>query len=135
MAKHNGEGGGVTPVALMKSSPRTDRTSAIIAIGRILDEFRRLNPNMPVAQIQAFLLVALDDGHGMTEIAGKVDVKPSTASRYLLDMGIPRADDDGAYGLIERGIDPQNTRKARYTLTKKGQRLVQAITAVLEEAE
>jgi DNA-binding MarR family transcriptional regulator len=123
-----GEGGGVKAPALVNK--RTDRSAAIIAVGRILDEFRRLNPNMPVAQIQAFLLVALDEGDGMTEIADKVDVKPSTASRYLIDLGSSAQD---TYGLINRGFDSTNVRKARYHLTDKGKRLVKAISAILRE--
>lgn len=109
----------------------TERTQAIIALGRILDEFRRLNPNMPVAQIQAFLMVALDRGLGMTDISDNTGTKNSTASRYLLELGSSRLDGDGAFGLIERRVDPSDERRAPYRLTRKGKRVVEAINTIL----
>lgn len=104
-----------------------EREDLILAFGMVLEEFRELNPNMPVAQIQAFLMVALDIGLGMTEISEAIDIKNSTASRYLLEMGPRRIDGDGSFGLVDRGVDPQNTRKARYTLSRKGKRLIEAV--------
>jgi DNA-binding MarR family transcriptional regulator len=132
---HKGEGGGMT-LALRKLDLTPDeRTQAIIALGRILDEFRKINPLMPVAQVQAFLMVALDTGQSMSEISDVLGIKNPTGSRYLMEMGPPRVDNDGAFGLVERGVDPQNTRRARYTLSKKGEKLVKAIVAVLAEGE
>lgn len=110
------------------------RNKRILAIGRALDEFRLLSPTMPVAQIQAFLLVAIDERIGMTDVAELTGVKPSTASRYLLDLGVARTALDNAYDLLDRGVDPMNTRKARYTLTRKGKALVSRLVDSLAVA-
>lgn len=131
MAKEPDGAGGMTLALKTLDLSPDQRTNAIIALGRTLDEFRKLNPNMPVAQIQAFLMVALDMGLGMTEISDKTGIKNSTTSRYLLEMGPSRLEGDGAFGLVERGVDPQNTRKARYTLTRKGEKLLRAVVDIL----
>lgn len=131
MAIKTGEGGGMTLALKTLNLAPDERTQAIIALGRILDEFRNLNPNMPVAQIQAFLMVALDCGLGMSEISDKTGIKNSTTSRYLIELGASRLAGDGALGLVDRGVDPTNTRKASYTLTRKGKRVVEAVLAIL----
>lgn len=107
------------------------RKRFLILGGKILDEFRKLNPTMPVAQIQAFLLVALDSGRGMTELSEELSVKPSTASRYLLDLGERRLPDEKTYGLVERGVDKFDPRKANYRLTRKGKKLVDDILRII----
>lgn len=118
-------------IAALPGVTYDERTQAIIALGRILDEFRKINPNMPVAQIQALLMVALDAGLGMSEISTITGIKNSTTSRYLIELGAPRLADDGALGLIDRGVDPTNTRKARYSLTRKGKRVVEAVLRIM----
>lgn len=127
------KGGGMT-LALRKLDIEIDPHAAkIIALGRVLDEFRKRDLNMPVAQIQAFLMVALDAGLGMTEIANTTGTKESTTSRYLLEMGPPRLQGDSNLALVERSTDPMDTRRARYKLTRKGRQLADAICKALEE--
>jgi DNA-binding MarR family transcriptional regulator len=126
-------GVGAEPNARPLSEEGLKRAKRIVALGRVLDEFRKLNPSMPVSQIQALLLVALDLPMGMGDYAERTGVKPSTASRYLLDLGPPRHPDDSAFGLIDRGVDPQEPRRARYTLSKRGKQLVKQILNMMEE--
>lgn len=110
------------------------RTRSLVAISKALEEFRLLSPTMPVAQIQAFILVAIDERLGMSDVADMTGVKPSTASRYLLDLGIARTALDNSFGLLDRGIDPVNTRKARYTLTRRGKALINRLVDALSVA-
>jgi DNA-binding MarR family transcriptional regulator len=125
-------GGGMT-LALRNLDFEIDPQAAkIIAFGRILDEFRKLNLNMPITQIQAFLMVALDTGMGMTEISEVAGIKPSTASRYLLEMGPPRQSGDDNMELVQRSADPDDIRKVVWVLTPKGRKLVKAICKILE---
>lgn len=128
LTKRTGGGIGMNAPAIIERNPQ----EKLIALGEALDEFRKLNPMMPVAQIQAFILAALDSDMSMLDMADRIGVKKSTASRYLLDLGPPRSDDDPAYGLIERGVDPIEPRKARYTLSKRGKVLMRRIVQILE---
>lgn len=131
MATSHGDGGGMTLAVRNLPLKHDTQSMKIIALGRVLDEFRFLNPNMPVAQIQAFLMVALDTGPSMSDISTATGTKNSTTSRHLLELGPSRLDDDGAFGLVERRVDPQDERRARYLLTRKGKRLVAAVVSIL----
>lgn len=115
------------------------RRQILVAFGKCLDEFRRINPTMPVAQMQAFLLAVITDELSMSEIAQKTGMKVSTTSRYLIDLGLPRHDADTAYGLIERSIDPMEPRRARYLMTRKSKalinRLVTTLLSICEDCE
>ena len=116
------------------SSTYDPRKATIDALCLALEEFRRLSPTMPVAQVQAFLLVALDETVSMTDVAELTGVRPSTASRYLLDLGVRRTQLDNAFGLLERGVDPMNTRRARYSLTKRGTLFVNRLIKACDKA-
>lgn len=107
------------------------RRQVLAAFGKALDEFRRLNPTMPVAQIQTFLLAAIADELTMSEIAEKTGTKVSTTSRYLIDLGIPRTSEDTAYGLLERGMGVRDPRAASYQMSRKGKALVNRLVSTL----
>lgn len=126
-------GGGVL-MAIVKSDEEEKRRRKFMAFGKALDEFRRLNPSMPVSQVQAFLMVVVDEGDmSMTEFANRTGLKVSTTSRYLLDLGTPRHEEDTAYDLIVRGVDPLEPRRASYSLSRKGKALANRIASILDE--
>lgn len=125
-------GGAVCMPDLVRASVGDDkRRQVLIAFGKCLEEFRKLNPTMPVAQIQVFLLSVIADELSMSEIAQKTGMKVSTTSRYLIDLGIPRTGEDMAYGLLERSIDPMEPRRARYLMTRKSKALVNRLVTTL----
>lgn len=107
------------------------RRQVILAFGKALDEFRRINPTMPVAQIQAFLIAVVAEELSMSEIAERTGTKVSTTSRYLIDLGMPRTDEDTAYGLLERGMGVRDPRAASYQLSRKGKALVNRLVSTL----
>src|ERR1044072_2364702 len=88
-------GGGVCMPDVVRAGDDADkRRQVLVAFGKALAEFGRLNPTMPVAQIQAFLLAVIADELSMSEIAQRTGTKVSTTSRYLIDLGQPRHEDD-----------------------------------------
>lgn len=124
-------GGAVCMPELSRDAGDDKRTRVLVAFGKCLDEFRKLNPTMPVAQIQAFLLAIIQEELSMSEIAQKTGTKVSTTSRYLIDLGLPRTDSDTAYGLLERSIDPMEPRRARYLMTRKSKAMVNRLVDTL----
>jgi DNA-binding MarR family transcriptional regulator len=54
---------------------------------RVLDVLRGLNPTMPIQLAQTLLLVALNEGASLSDLAQKIDAKNSTISRHLRDLG------------------------------------------------
>lgn len=126
--QNDGEGGGVTSL-LLNDNPK----ETLAALGLALNEFVKLNPFMPVSQIVAFLLVALEkDDMSIQNIQDRVCVKKSTASKHLIELGLPRIDGDGHYGLVERRVNPNYAREARFLLTRKGRTLIARILSALE---
>lgn len=126
-------GGGVL-MAIVKTEEEENRRRKFMAFGKALDEFRRLNPSMPVTQIQAFLMVVVDENDmSMSEFAKRSNLKISTTSRYLLDLGTPRHSEDTAYDLIVRGVDPTEPRRARYSLSRKGKALANRLSDILKD--
>lgn len=85
---------------------------------------RDLSATMPVSQLQMFLLVSLNEGASLGELAEAADMKKSTASRYLLDLSDKTRAGDAGYGLITRDADPQELRRNMYALTPKGRGLL-----------
>jgi DNA-binding MarR family transcriptional regulator len=109
-----------------EESPTRGR-AGIRALYRAITQMRELSATMPVAELQMFLLVALNEGASLSELCEEADMKKSTASRYLLDLSDKTRAGDPGYGLVTREVDPQELRKNMYSLTAKGRNLIKAM--------
>lgn len=92
-----------------------------------ISRFRDLSTTMPVAEVQMFLLVALNEGLSLGELADKADMKTSSASRYLLDLSDKTRRGEAGYGLVNRQPDPDELRRNMYSLTPKGRAMVRKL--------
>ena len=101
---------------------RTRRS--IRSIVEVLNGFRDLSHTMPVGQVVMFLLVALNEGADQTQLAELMDIRKSTASRYLLDLSDKTRDGGRGYELITRDPDPTELRRNVYSLSPKGRALL-----------
>ena len=93
-----------------------------------------IDPLVPTQMVQAFLAVALTEGHTLTEIAEVLGTNISTASRQLLDLGERNRRMEPGYQLVESRADPMNLRTNRYTLSPKGRMLAKELVDILKEA-
>lgn len=93
-----------------------------------ISQMRELSSTMPVAELQMFLLVALNEGASLTDLCELADMKKSTGSRYLLDLSDKTRAGTAGYGLVTREVDPSELRKNMYALTAKGRNLIKAMT-------
>lgn len=98
-----------------------------------LDEFKRINPVMPVQQAMAFLMVALNEGSGLKELTEMMEVKLPTMSRHLIDLGPRNRRMEPGHQLVESRQDPMELRKNQYTLTLRGKHLVEKVAAKLKQ--
>ena len=103
------------------------RRASIRRVCDAMTRFRELSPTMPVSEVQMFLMVALNEGASLTELCELLDMKKSTASRYLLNLSDKTRTGDSGYGLISRESDPNELRRNMYGLTAKGRRMVQRL--------
>lgn len=96
-----------------------------------LQEFKNINPNMSVQQIMAFLTVALNEGLSLKEIADLQGMKIPTLSRIFIDLGFRNRNMEPGYNIVESRQDPMELRKNQYTLSKRGQHIVDKLVKKL----
>ena len=88
-----------------------------------------IDPNVPSQVIQAFLIVAQNEGQPLTEYARLLGSNLSTASRQFLDLGERNRKMEKGYMLLDRHVDPADLRVNRYFLTAKGRLLLRSLVA------
>jgi DNA-binding MarR family transcriptional regulator len=119
-----------TGVSMMSEDASIARSRALIrAVYNVLGQFRELSPTMPVAEVQMFLMVALHEGSSLGDLSELMDMRKSTASRYLLDLSDKTRAGGEGYGLIVRENDPHELRRNMYSLSAKGRHLVNNLAA------
>ena len=107
----------------------TDDFKALRRFDRALKQVRTsIDPTVPTQLVQAFVLVALNEGKSLTELAQALGSSASTVSRHLLDLGERNRKMEPGYGLVDRRVDPMELRKNIYTLTPKGKLLAASIS-------
>jgi DNA-binding MarR family transcriptional regulator len=95
------------------------------------DPFVAIRQTMPMQYVRAFLLVALDEGKGVTEYARQAGVGQTVMSRHLLDLGDKARDGSPGFGLVTLRQDPMNLRRHQCMLTDKGRAVAGAIVRAL----
>ena len=113
---------------------RTARTPfpELARLSEALDLFKDICSTMPLSQLQAFLLVANDQGKSLGELSAITGMKQSTLSRYLLDWSDKTRKGTQGYGLVAREAVPEELRRNCYSLTAKGYALLNKLSAALE---
>jgi len=86
---------------------------------------------MPLQYVTAFMLVAVDEGLGVTEYARRADVSQSVMTRHLLDLGASNRHHEAGYGLVQQKPDPLDRRTTRTMLTVKGRALAAKVAHAL----
>ena len=106
-----------------ESDALDDAVDAVLAASRALVAVsaRSIAGAKGVTLPQYRMLVVLSTGSStLTELAGQLDVAPSTALRMV--------DRLEAAGLIERTVRPENRRETHLDLTTAGRRTVRTVT-------
>jgi DNA-binding MarR family transcriptional regulator len=98
------------------------------------ESFRAIRHTLPMQYLIAFLLVALDEGKGVSEYARQAGVRQSVMSRHLLDLAHRNKLGGPGYGLVALPQDPQDRRRHPCSLTDKGRAIAGAIVRALERA-
>lgn len=113
---------------------RPEQLDAVRKMERLIAQVRTsIDPKIPAQVVQTFLIVALNEGATVTEIAQHVGSNLSTVSRHLLDLGDYDRRQQPGYKLVERTLDPKELRKVNYVLTPKGRLLVDALARVMAD--
>lgn len=114
-------------------TPHQEKSSSALARARgVLSTFQAISETMPIQIAATFLTVAQYEGRSLREYCDLAGVKQSTMSRHLLDLGERNRQKGPGFHLVEQRSDPQDLRRNVYTLTGKGQKLLQAISSIME---
>jgi DNA-binding MarR family transcriptional regulator len=96
-----------------------------------MDAFRGIGPTMPMQQVYAFLLVAMEEGRGVQEYAERAGVTQPVMTRILHALGRHRQKGAPGYGLVHQATDTRDLRKRQTFLTAKGEALVRQIVRLI----
>src|SRR6185503_2195481 len=73
---------------------------------QIFEAFRKLRPTMPLQHAHTFLMVAMNEGEGVTWYAEKAEIPQTVMTRHLLDMGSHTRTREPGLGLVVTRMDP-----------------------------
>lgn len=110
-----------------------EERAAMRALFLALKPFRDINASMPLSYVTAFLLVAMEEGKGVSEYASKVDISPTVMTRNLLDIGDRNRQREEGYGLITQERDLFDLRKHNAKVTSKGKALAHHVVSVIKK--
>jgi DNA-binding MarR family transcriptional regulator len=108
--------------------------SAIFNLIECIEEFRKIDPEMPIQRIEVFLTVARSEGITYYEVSERVDLALSSVNRNIRDLGDMNRKGQRGYGLIETRPDPVQTKRKACWLTPKGRRVVRSLASSLGDA-
>lgn len=110
-----------------RQSLSDDEKGVLKGVLRALDPFAEMRVDMPLQYVRSFMLVAMEEGKGVSEYAEQAGVSQSVMSRHLLDIGDRDRYMNEGFGLVHKRQDPMELRKYRVFLTDKGRAIARRI--------
>jgi DNA-binding MarR family transcriptional regulator len=109
-----------------------DKNSAIRRLSRAVEEFRKIDSEMPSQVMAVFLAVADDDGISMKDLSTQLDIAQSSLSRAVSALSPWHWLKRPGLEVIEQFIDPRDTRRKHVRMTPKGHQLAKRLMEVLK---
>jgi DNA-binding MarR family transcriptional regulator len=99
---------------------------------KVIDEFRKLDPDMQMPMAASFLLVALNEGISRTDVMDRLGVAGSTATRNLMGLMEQGRLGRPGHGLVDQKVNPEERRWRMHYLTPKGRLVLRSMLALLD---
>jgi len=120
------------PVVLGElTQPGASSRDEIAILMRILEEFRKLDPDLPIQYALSFLTLASNEGLSLGELATRLGIAQSSASRNVAALSEWHSFGKPGLDLVEAKEDPRERRRKLVTLTPKGHALVATLREIL----
>ena len=123
------------PSAKVRRSRRADEKPHAQTLLWALKPFSNLRGSIPLPFVTIFLMVALDEGRGVTAYARAIGMHRAAMSRYLRDVGARARNGGPGLGLIIVKPHPTNLRRTQVFLTAKGRFVIREVARRLRKAE
>lgn len=117
------------PVPVSLGSESAD--AALPTLIRVLEAFRTLDPDLPIQYALSFLTLAQNEGLSMGELAQRLAIAQSSASRNIAALSEWHSFGKPGLGLVEAREDPRERRRKLVSLTAKGQAFLHRLTALM----
>ena len=103
----------------------------IATVIRVLEAFRRYDPDMPIQYALSFLTIAQHEGLSMGDLAQRLGIAQSSASRNIAALSRWHSFGKAGHDLVEAQEDPRERRRKIVSLTPRGHRLVADLKALV----
>jgi DNA-binding MarR family transcriptional regulator len=103
----------------------------IATVVRVLEAFRRFDPDMPIQYALSFLTIAQHEGLSMGELAQRLGIAQSSASRNIAALSRWHSFGKAGHDLVEALEDPRERRRKIVSLTPRGHQLIEALRALV----
>lgn len=117
------------PAQLSPGSEPAD--AALPTLIRVLEAFRTLDPDLPIQYALSFLTLAQNEGLSMGELAQRLAIAQSSASRNIAALSEWHSFGKPGLGLVEAREDPRERRRKLVSLTAKGHAFLHRLTALM----
>jgi DNA-binding MarR family transcriptional regulator len=103
----------------------------IATVGRLIEAFRRLDPDMPIQYALSFLTIAQHEGLSMGDLAQRLSIAQSSASRNIAALSKWHSFGKAGHDLVEAHEDPRERRRKIVRLTARGRHLIEVLRGIM----
>ena len=108
------------------------RHDEIFTLMHVLEEFRKLDPDLPIQYALSFLTLAQNEGMSMRELAERLGIAQSSASRNVAALSKWHSFGKPGLDLVQAEEDPRERRRKIISLTPKGHELIATLREMMD---
>lgn len=111
----------------MKATTNGYTKSGMMKVFQILEEFRKVYPDMQMQAASVFAIIAMNPGITMKELGQRTGLAQSSCSRNVALLSDKLKHDKDGYGLVVASEDPLERRRKVVHLTPRGNRVASSL--------
>lgn len=104
-----------------------------LIISRLLEAFRKLDPDLPIQYALSFMTIAQSDGISVGELAERLGIAQSSASRNVAALSRWHSFGKAGLNLVQAQEDPRERRRKLVTLTDQGHAFLAELNAIIKK--